>query len=137
MIEPLAHYDEDGNMVLARMAAAGKGTIVTAFGTSVERLMANHTNENPSLGPENQWLGLNILRACAPAYDALVAEMSQTASLEKRASLAKQMNDMLVQNHSIIPLIRRGTVSAHANTLKGVRMNAWDSGLWNLADWHR
>ena len=37
----------------------------------------------------------------------------------------------------MIPLIHRGGVSAHANTLKGVRMNEWDSELWNVEDWHR
>ena len=105
-------------------------------GTDPESYLARWTcSEIP--GPENQWLGLNIPRSCAPEYDAMVTEMSQAASLEVRASLAKQMNDMLVQNHSMIPLVWRGSVGAHANTLKGVRMNAWDSGLWNVADWHR
>ena len=105
-------------------------------GTDPESYMANWAcAEIP--GPENQWLGNNIQRSCVAEYDALVAEMSKTASLEARARLAKRMNDILVQNHYIIPLIWRGDVSAHANTLKGVRMNSWDSELWNVADWHR
>ena len=105
-------------------------------GTDPESYMANWAcSEIP--GPENQWLGNNIPRSCVPEYDALVAQMSQTASLEERARLAMQMNDILVQNHHMIPLIWRAKVSAHANTLKGVRMNAWDSELWNAADWHR
>ena len=36
--------------VLAQMEAAGKGKVVTAFGTSVERLMVNQTNNDPALG---------------------------------------------------------------------------------------
>ena len=105
-------------------------------GTDPESYMANWScSEIP--GPENQWLGNNIQRSCAAQYDALVAEMSQTAALQERARLAKEMNDILAQNHYMIPLIWRGDVSAHANTLKGVRMNAWDSELWNVADWHR
>jgi len=28
-------------------------------------------------------------------------------------------------------------VSAHANSLEGVKMNEWDSELWNIADWTR
>ena len=105
-------------------------------GTDPESYMANWTcSEIP--GPENQWLGNNIQRSCVAEYDAMVAEMSQTAALQERARLAKEMNDILVQNHYMIPLIWRGNVSAHANTLKGVRMNAWDSELWNVADWHR
>ena len=108
----------------------------TFSGTDPESYMANWScSEIP--GPENQWLGNNIQRSCTAQYDALVAEMSQTAALQERARLAKEMNDILAQNHYMIPLIWRGGVSAHANTLKGVRMNAWDSELWNVADWHR
>ena len=93
-------------------------------GTDPESYMANWAcSEIP--GPENQWLGNNIQRSCTAEYDALVAQMSHTASLSERARLAKEMNDILVQNHFMIPLIWRGDVSAHANTLKGVRMNAW------------
>ena len=105
-------------------------------GTDPESYMANWTCSNIP-GPDNQWLGNNIQRSCVAEYDAMVARMSQTAALQERAELAKQMNDILVQNHYMIPLIWRGSVSAHANTLKGVRMNAWDSELWNAADWHR
>lgn len=88
-------------------------------------------------GPNNQWQGANIPRYCNADYDALVAKMAVTAKLEERAELAKQMNDMLVQSSVVIPLIHRGGVSAHANTLGGVKMSDWDSELWNIADWHR
>jgi peptide/nickel transport system substrate-binding protein len=47
------------------------------------------------------------------------------------------MNDMLVQNGVMIPLIDRADVSAHALTLEGVKLNSWDSELWNIADWTR
>ncbi len=105
-------------------------------GTDPESYMGNWAcKEIP--GPENQWLGNNIQRFCAAEYDGLVAELSQTASLDERAALARRMNDILVGNHTIIPLIWRAKVSAQADTLKGVRMNAWDSELWNVADWHR
>ncbi|MBS9716731.1 peptide ABC transporter substrate-binding protein [Pseudohalocynthiibacter aestuariivivens] len=38
--------------VLARMEAVGKGTVVSAYGTSVERIMVNMTDVNPDLGDE-------------------------------------------------------------------------------------
>ena len=105
-------------------------------GVDPEAYMANWTcSEIPE--PENQWLGGNIARACNAEYDALAAEMAVTASLEERAVIAKRMNDIVVQNQYVIPLIWRAKISAHANTLKGVRMNPWDSELWNTADWHR
>ena len=105
-------------------------------GVDPEAYMANwRCSEIPS--PATQWQGNNIQRSCDPAYDALVTEMSQTASLEERGRLAREMNDMLVQNYWMVPLIHRGGVSAHANTLEGVRMSDWDSELWNIAEWSR
>ncbi len=105
-------------------------------GTDPENYMANWTcKEIPS--PANQWIGNSIPRYCNSEYDALVAEMGKTAALEKRAALAKKMNDMLMDYGAMIPLIYRGDVSAHSNTLAGVRMNSWDSELWNVQDWSR
>jgi peptide/nickel transport system substrate-binding protein len=88
-------------------------------------------------GPENQWLGNNIPRWCNEEYEALLDQLAQTGVLEERAELTKQMNDMLMQDYVMIPLVHRGSPSAHANSLLGVRMNPWDSELWNIADWTR
>ena len=63
--------------------------------------------------------------------------MAVTAVLEDRAAIARRMNDIIVRNNCVIPLIWRAHFSAHANTLEGVRMNPWDSERWNIADWHR
>ncbi|MEL7273266.1 MAG: peptide ABC transporter substrate-binding protein [Pseudomonadota bacterium] len=87
--------------------------------------------------PASQWQGENISRFCMPEYDALHAELQKTANLEKRGEIAKKLNDMIVQNGGMIPLVHRGRLSAHANTLGGVDLNVWDSELWNVAEWHR
>ncbi|MCY4448443.1 MAG: hypothetical protein OXE02_06325 [Chloroflexi bacterium] len=42
-----------------------------------------------------------------------------------------------MQSYFEIPLVNRCLVSAHLNTLNGVRINGWDSELWNIAEWHR
>ena len=105
-------------------------------GVDPEAYMANwRCDEIPS--PETQWQGSNIQRFCAEEYDALVDQMSTTVALEERGEIAKQMNDMLMQSYSIIPLIHRGSPSAHANSLGGVRMSDWDSEIWNIKDWYR
>jgi len=87
--------------------------------------------------PESQWQGENISRFCNKDYDALHATLRKTADIEERAVIAKKLNDMIVQNGAIIPLVHRGRLSAHANTLGGVKLNVWDSELWNVADWYR
>jgi peptide/nickel transport system substrate-binding protein len=88
-------------------------------------------------GPDTQWQGQNIQRFCSEEFDALVREMAKTADLDKRGELAKQMNDILVQSYTIQPLVHRAGVSAHSNTLGGVKMSDWDSELWNIQDWTR
>jgi len=106
----------------------------TFDGTDPEAYMAQWACSEIS-GPDNNWLSNNISRWCNPDYDALVAQMAQTASLDDRAALAMQMNDMIVQNGAAIPMVHRASVSAVNNGVTGVIMNAWDSEEWNIADW--
>ena len=108
----------------------------TFDGTDPEAYLASWTCDQAPR-PENQWQGSNVGRWCDPDYDALVAEMAHTAPLADRADLARRMNDRLVQDYALLPLVDRGRISARAKDLGGVRLNAWDSELWNIADWHR
>ena len=87
--------------------------------------------------PESQWQGANIGRWCNPAFDALGDRLAGTGGLAARAALARDMNDLIIQDVAMIPLVDRGRVSAHVHSLGGVDMNAWDSELWNVADWYR
>ncbi|MEO0371504.1 MAG: peptide ABC transporter substrate-binding protein, partial [Pseudomonadota bacterium] len=108
----------------------------TFDGTDPEAYMAGwQCDKIPS--PANQWQGSNIARFCSEDYDLLVEEMGRTGPIDKRAEIAKAMNDMLMQDFVLLPLVNRGRVSAHINSLQGVKMNAWDSELWNIADWQR
>lgn len=106
-------------------------------GTDPEAYLAQHTCEKAPR-PETQWQGENINRYCDENFDKLVAELGQTADLEKRGELARKLNEMLTkESYVIIPLVDRGRVSAHANSLGGVVLNTWDSELWNASDWYR
>ena len=87
--------------------------------------------------PDSQWQGENISRFCMPEYDELYAQLTTTAGAEERGNIGRQLNDMAVANGAMIPLVHRGRLSAHANSLGGVVLNVWDSELWNVADWHR
>ena len=64
-------------------------------------------------------------------------ELSKTGETAQRIEYSKKLNDIIVQNYWLIPLIHRANLSASSNTLGGVRMNGWDSELWNIADWYR
>ncbi|MFZ3581329.1 peptide ABC transporter substrate-binding protein [Loktanella sp. DJP18] len=106
-------------------------------GTDPASYLASYTCEKAPR-PDTGWQGENINRYCDPAYDALVKELNATAELEERGRIAKLLNDMITKDSmTIVPLVDRGRVSAHSNTLGGVILNTWDSELWNAADWYR
>jgi peptide/nickel transport system substrate-binding protein len=87
--------------------------------------------------PANNWNGANDSRVCIEEYDALAARLAETADLEERAAIVIEMNDILVNSGHILPIVHRGNVSGRALSLGGVKMNAFDSEMWNIADWYR
>jgi peptide/nickel transport system substrate-binding protein len=88
--------------------------------------------------PSSQWQGENINRFCDPNYDALLDELGRTGDLDERGRIGRALNDMLTKDsYVVVPLVDRGRVSAHANSLGGVVLNTWDSELWNVSDWYR
>ena len=105
-------------------------------GTDPETYMSGWTCSEMAQ-KSNTWGGNNMPRWCNPEYDKLSATMAKTAAMSERIKLAKAMNDMLMQDYVMIPLIYRGSVSGQANSLKNVWMNGWDAETWNIADWER
>ena len=93
------------------------------------------TTEIP--GSENNWSGGNVSRWSNQEYNDLHEELKRTPIGSDRENLVIRMNDMLVQNHVVIPLVYRAFVSAFSSSLKGVRVNGWDSELWNIHEWYR
>jgi peptide/nickel transport system substrate-binding protein len=128
---------------------AGSPDTFQKFYADVEMYANNSDNPDPEtyLGqyqcknvasPDNQWQGEGINRFCDPVYDELHAKLSTTTDVAERQAIAKQLNDMVTKDSMIVvPLVHRGTLSAHSNTLGGVDINAWDAELWNVADWFR
>lgn len=87
--------------------------------------------------PETQWQGENISRFCSEEFDALHGELSQTADTAERQRIGRELSRIAFEDGMMIPLVHRGRLSAHSNTLGGVVLNVWDSELWNVADWYR
>lgn len=85
----------------------------------------------------NSFSGSNIPRFQSDEYDRLHAELRSTVDTDRRNELTIELNDLLVRSYSIIPLVYRGSVSAHSDDIEGVRMNDWDSTLWNFESWIR
>ena len=88
-------------------------------------------------GAANSFLGSNVQRFQSDEFDRLHHQLEDTFDPQKRNQLTIKLNDLLVRSYSIIPLVYRGSVSAHADEIEGVWMNGWDSELWNFETWTR
>src|SRR5258705_6114764 len=72
-----------------------------------------------------------------PAYDALYEQSTTQMDPQKRQQLFLQMNDILINDFSVIPLVHWADTSGIANDIGGYDPTSWDSETWNIADWYR
>jgi peptide/nickel transport system substrate-binding protein len=85
----------------------------------------------------NDWSGENTGRWCNLAYDALYRQSTTEIDPEKRQQLFIQMNDMIIEDIALIPLVHRARINGVGATLQGVDLTPWDAELWNIKDWRR
>jgi peptide/nickel transport system substrate-binding protein len=85
----------------------------------------------------NDWTGLNIARWCNPEYDALYEQSTVELDPERRRQLFILMNDLLIEDVALIPLVNLFVSSGVGHTLEGVELTPWDSHMWNVKDWRR
>ncbi|MEM7595135.1 MAG: peptide ABC transporter substrate-binding protein, partial [Cyanobacteria bacterium P01_A01_bin.83] len=55
----------------------------------------------------------------------------------KRQQLFIEMNDLLIDNAVVIPLVHRADVMAYSNSLTGYEPTAWDMRTWDIMNWQR
>ncbi len=85
----------------------------------------------------NNWSGDNNSRYCNPEYDRLWQEASQELDPQKRTQLFIIMNDILIKDAAVIPLVHRADVAAFSNSLTGYQLTAWDMRTWDIMNWKR
>ncbi|WP_035985210.1 peptide ABC transporter substrate-binding protein [Leptolyngbya sp. KIOST-1] len=85
----------------------------------------------------NNWSKSNYARYCNPAFDALWQQAAATLDPEDRQSLFIQMNDLLINEAAVMPIVHRADVSGVSNRLTGISLTPWDLSTWNIADWQR
>ncbi len=83
----------------------------------------------------NNWVGDNYSRYCNPEYDKLWLAATKELDPKKRQEMFIQMNDILVNNFVVIPLVHRADVTAISNSLQGFELTPWDRNTWNIKDW--
>jgi peptide/nickel transport system substrate-binding protein len=55
----------------------------------------------------------------------------------KRAALFIRMNDLLVREVVVIPIVWRHRAQGVSSKLRSAEVSGWDSTLWGLARWYR
>jgi peptide/nickel transport system substrate-binding protein len=85
----------------------------------------------------NNWSKSNYARYCTPEYDALWQQVAAELDPEARRALFVQMNDLLINEAAVMPIVHRADVSGVSNQLEGIDLTPWDLSTWNIADWKR
>jgi peptide/nickel transport system substrate-binding protein len=86
---------------------------------------------------ENKWQGRNITRWRNEEYDRIFRAAEGEMDPVKRAALFIRMNDLVIQNVVVIPVLWRNGAAAVQARLRGMEWSAWDVTLWRLSHWHR
>ncbi|MGE3796817.1 MAG: peptide ABC transporter substrate-binding protein [Thermomicrobiales bacterium] len=80
----------------------------------------------------------NVQRFVNPAYDALWEAAATTTDMGRAVELLIQMNDVVVNECVVIPLVERATHKyAIGNRLveENVAVGPWETLYWNIANW--
>jgi len=85
---------------------------------------------------ENKWQGRNITRWQNQEYD----DIHKAAQVEldpiKRAAMLIKLNELVVNNVVVIPLVMRPGTAGVGNGLM-LELTGWDNNTWDLANWYR
>jgi peptide/nickel transport system substrate-binding protein len=100
-----------------------------------EQFMDQYTSSEVS-AKANKWQGRNICRWTNPEYDKIYVEAQNELDPVKRASLFIRMNDLVCNDHAVIPVVWRPRASG-TNLKLNAPLSGWDNDLWKLMDWYR
>lgn len=85
----------------------------------------------------NDWNRNNYTRYCDREYDKAWAAAEKELDPIKRQAAMIALNDRLINDFALIPLIARAKVGAVSDRLIGVDLTPWDGDTWNIATWKR
>jgi len=114
----------DAQMYTTTMTEPDPGGLLRAFLSSE---VANKVNK---------WQGFNVTRWQNADYDKLHDQSDNELDPVKRAAMLVAMNDMVIKDVVVIPVVTRPSVSAVGNKLHAP-LSGWDSNLSALHDWYR
>jgi peptide/nickel transport system substrate-binding protein len=86
---------------------------------------------------DNKWQGRNITRWKSEEYDKVWRAAEAEMDPVKRAALFIKMNELVIQDIVVIPVVFRPRVAAIGLKLRNAEQSGWDGDFWNLANWYR
>ena len=84
----------------------------------------------------NKWQGRNVTRWTNDEYDKAYRAAEGELDPVKRAALFIRMNDLVIENKVVIPVVSRPRVRAASSKFK-INETGWDSDMWAIHDWYR
>jgi peptide/nickel transport system substrate-binding protein len=136
-------------------SSPGNDQNILHFFNDIEMYTDNPTSPNPIeymlgwyAGPDgvnvaqaaNDWSGQNYSRYSNPDYDELFEQARLETDLETLAEMFIQMNDILIEDVAVIPIVNR-SASTHgiSTTLQenNIAASPFEYNYWNIVNWNR
>ena len=84
---------------------------------------------------ENKWSGRNSVRWRNQDYDDTFKAAQVELDPAKRTAMLISLNDMVVKDVVVVPVVSRPDVAALKNALVA-ELSGWDCNTWDLPNWH-
>ncbi len=84
----------------------------------------------------NKWAGRNISRWRNAEYDKIFRDAQSELDPVKRAAMFIRLNDLIITDGHIIPVVYRPRVAGVATKLSAP-LSGWDNDMWALPHWYR
>ncbi len=103
----------------------------------VQRWYAGPDGENIAQA-ENDWSRINQVRYQNEEYDALFEELRVETDATRQIELFIEMNDHLIDNNALIPMVAVAERSAAAGWLneEAIQLGPFNLDYWNIANWY-
>jgi peptide/nickel transport system substrate-binding protein len=118
------HFTADIQMYTTTMAQPDPGVFMRQFLSAEVAAKAN------------KYQGRNITRWQNADYDKMYEQADKELNAVKRAALFIAMNDLVIKDVVVIPVVTRPAVVAAGSKLMAP-LSGWDSNLYALQDWYR
>jgi len=127
---------------------AANPDIYSRFSTDIQMYTTTQASPDPQTfmeqfaswevsAKDNKYQGRNITRWRSEEYDKLFRAAETELDPVKRAALFIRMNDLVIQNVIVVPVLWRNKVQAVSSRLRGAEISGWDNDTAFLYNWFR